>query len=587
MITQILSCYLLFGTQGNVPSTSVGPVAMGRTTTHLHSFFDARSMGPGDFVWAYTDPQAPGLDLTALAVVPVVSAKPVVRTVPLPSAARALYPVLPAITPEVPRTIVKSASVSRPPSKSKVATDTAKVKSDPAVATSSASTATSTPPAKKPVVPEKPKDIDEILVSLDCQKAPLHNVIGYLTEQTHANLLLLADDTATLTVRFTNRRLIDAIRDICAITDLSLLKIGDEYVIAKDEKLKTAYPEAYALVHVAPPKPAQEPITADQEVITSSYRTNYMDANKLVDALNKVYKPEQIMILAGPGGGSPGLTSNDTSGTSGASGSVIAKDAEADKVSRIVILRGPRAMVDGVITVLKTMDYAPASVNIAVTIVDISNDNLKNLGMTWLMPQITVQETPPANGIGFGSFSRTGFNFQTQLNALLTNDKAKLLASPNISVMDGQQAYVLVGQRLNFPVVVSYSQSGSPVFTAQQERVGIYLQASVWITGKNTVKMNLYPQVSTVSGFTNINGGSYPQISTREAQSTVEVESGKTIVLGGLINDSDIVNIQKVPILSSIPIFGEFFTNRNHTHNRDEVIISITPTITYPSAPKQ
>jgi type II secretory pathway component GspD/PulD (secretin) len=230
---------------------------------------------------------------------------------------------------------------------------------------------------------------------------------------------------------------------------------------------------------------------------------------------------------------------------------------------------------------VKAMDFAVPEVNISVTIIDITNDGLKELGIDWQLPQVTISETK-GNGMGFGGFNRSPLSFPATLKAMITQNKAKLLATPSISVMDGQQAYVLVGQKLNFPVVVQYTQAGSPVFSNREERVGIYLQASVWITRDNKVKLQLYPQVSTVSGFANINGGSYPQIATRECQTAMTIESGKTVFIGGLIHDSDITNIQKVPFLSSIPILGEFFSRTSKTHNRDQVMISITPTITYP-----
>src|SRR5207249_3963352 len=113
----------------------------------------------------------------------------------------------------------------------------------------------------------------------------------------------------------------------------------------------------------------------------------------------------------------------------------------------------------------------------------------------------------------------------------------------------------------------------------EEERVGIYLQVAVHVTGDGEVTLTLYPQVSSVTSFLTVNGASYPQISTREQQTTVRVKDGQQIVIGGLIQDQEIRNLQKVPILADIPLFGELFTWRRHTHNKTEVVIMISPEI--------
>ena len=109
--------------------------------------------------------------------------------------------------------------------------------------------------------------------------------------------------------------------------------------------------------------------------------------------------------------------------------------------------------------------------------------------------------------------------------------------------------------------------------------MGIYLQVAAQTVSETEILLTLYPQVSVVTGYLQVNGASYPQISTREQQTTIRVKDGQKIVVGGLIRDEDINNIQKVPILSKIPLFGELFTYRNKTHHKSEVIVIITPEI--------
>jgi type II secretory pathway component GspD/PulD (secretin) len=117
------------------------------------------------------------------------------------------------------------------------------------------------------------------------------------------------------------------------------------------------------------------------------------------------------------------------------------------------------------------------------------------------------------------------------------------------------------------------------------ERVGIYLQVAASISSDGFITLTLYPQVSSITGYLNVNGASYPQVSSREAQTTLRVKSGDAIVLGGLLQNQDIVNTDKVPILSSIPFFGELFKHRTKTKSKSQVIITIRPVIV-PQPPK-
>jgi type II secretory pathway component GspD/PulD (secretin) len=97
------------------------------------------------------------------------------------------------------------------------------------------------------------------------------------------------------------------------------------------------------------------------------------------------------------------------------------------------------------------------------------------------------------------------------------------------------------------------------------------------------VTLNLYPQVSTITGYLEVNGASYPQVATREAQTTVRIGSGESIVLGGLMRDEDVIQTDKVPILSQIPFLGDLFRHRKVTKTSSQVILTVTPTIVTPA----
>jgi hypothetical protein len=89
----------------------------------------------------------------------------------------------------------------------------------------------------------------------------------------------------------------------------------------------------------------------------------------------------------------------------------------------------------------------------------------------------------------------------------------------------------------------------------------------------------LNAQVSSILGFLQLNGGSYPQIATRESKSTLHLKDGQTMLMSGLLRDEEIVNLQKVPFLGQIPFFGELFKSRKTQKNSSQLLISITPHI--------
>lgn len=431
---------------------------------------------------------------------------------------------------------------------------------------------------------------DKKICSLDVADMDLSVVLRSVSRQSGVNLVLLSTTPQKITLRLQSVPLADVIRHICAVTSLSNLKVGDIYIIAQDAQLKAAYPMEWAAAY---PEKVEKvtPPDAPAAIITEVYTCSYVNASQIADAITKTYQVEKLSVQIGPSQQVPTLNQQDSTSTTGASttlmtktegGSASGSEGAGSPGSRTIVIRGPTETVAAALALAKKLDVARPQVSIAVKIHDVSNDALKDLGLTWTFPKQTLTENPKSSGIGIGTFTRSPLSFTAQLNALETSNKAKVLAEPNVSVLDNEKAFILIGQRLNFPILIGYTQANTPIFDQKEVRVGIYLQVSASVSSNNEITMTLYPQVSTVTGFINVNGGSYPQIATREAQTTLRVKSGETIVMGGLINDEDVVQSEKVPILSSIPFLGELFKHRKTTHTSSQVIITITPIVTTP-----
>jgi len=419
------------------------------------------------------------------------------------------------------------------------------------------------------------KNPEDTLVTLDSSNILLTDILHLLADQTGADMLLLSTD-ARLTVRIRNRRFIDALRDICAITGYGYLKVDKTYVIGPDEKLKSGYPDIYNRAHGS--EKVEPVVKQPEEIVTDTYQTSYVDANKLVNSLKNVFTDSKLQIIAAPGQNIPALGQQNKDSSVGNETKVLDADKEAMMVSRRILVIGSRIDVERAMLMLRALDVAPAQVNVAVSITDVSNDALRDLGVEWEFGTIDTQFLP-GKGISFSGVSRSAFDVTATLKALETAGKAKVLATPHLSILDGQRGDVLVGQRLTFPIAIGTNQNGGLLYSTQEERVGIYMQVAVMVINNHKVRLTLYPQVSTITGFISAGTAQYPQISTREAQTTLDMESGKTIVMAGLLDDEVTNNIRSVPLLSKIPFFGELFKSRHDERNRRQVIVTITPTL--------
>lgn len=420
--------------------------------------------------------------------------------------------------------------------------------------------------------PETPPE--ERICSLNAVDWDLAKMTSILSEQTGANLVLLSNASSKLTVRLANVKLGEMLMHLCALSGLKALKVGQTFVLATPEKLKSGYPTEYAKAfgeEVATP----EPPALEVEVV----QLRYLRGTEAISFIEKFFAKSDLVVEAAPSMITPGLSRAETSATTGVqAGTLTESGSETGNGSKLLILRGPRQRLEEARRLLEAIDLARPQVVIEVTIHDINEDALKEMGMSWSLGNLAISESSP-NKLNFGTFTRVPQAFSAAIKALEQQNRAKLLASPNISVLEGEKAFILIGDRLVFPVLVGYTQANTPIFSREEERVGIYLQVSAQVSSDGQVTLVLYPQVSTVTGFLEVNGASYPQISTREAQTTLRVPSGQTIVMGGLLKDEEIVQLERVPIISQIPLIGELFTRRKRTKVSSQVIISITPTI--------
>jgi pilus assembly protein CpaC len=201
--------------------------------------------------------------------------------------------------------------------------------------------------------------------------------------------------------------------------------------------------------------------------------------------------------------------------------------------------------------------------------------------------------TIPGNAAGTTSeFSITDalniFAFRPDLNlaafvrALQNEGLLQILAEPNLVTTDGKQASFLVGGE--FPVPVLQGGSNAGAVTIQFREFGIRLSFLPVSTTYNTIKMYVKPEVSTIdmanavlfAGFT------IPALASRRMETNVELGLGQSFVIAGLLDDRLTNNMMKIPGLAHIPLLGVLFKSRAENKSKTELIVMVTPEVTYP-----
>ncbi len=248
-----------------------------------------------------------------------------------------------------------------------------------------------------------------------------------------------------------------------------------------------------------------------------------------------------------------------------------------------LFLRGTTDQIREAHMLLEKMDIAPKQVAIELRVMELSKDDSINAGIDWNILgggavkflNMNNSQPQPLNTIGA---SITGRKFSGDVTASLDALAAhnKLLARPNFTVIDGRQGEVFVGDIVRYIESITQSQSGTTIVTGEVS-VGVRLCVIPRIGGDGKITLDLRPRISLLKGFTDVpNGGKLPQTSSRYAQTTLMVESGQTIAIGGLIQDQDSMTNQGVPFLKDLPIFGSLFKKTTGERKRTELVIFLT-----------
>ena len=266
----------------------------------------------------------------------------------------------------------------------------------------------------------------------------------------------------------------------------------------------------------------------------------------------------------------------------------------ADRDNNALLIMANSAEYERIEEAVKKLDVVPRQVLVEVTIAEVTLDGALSYGLEWFFSgnnnltgslfnsngaRLSTPTGPVSPQLPFSAVWRgAGGNIRAVLSALASTTKVNVLSSPHLMVTDNQVAKINVGSSV--PVQGQSTLSGTNVITSvNYVDTGVVLSVRPRINSGGLVTLEISQEVSDVQVGVTTTGLNSPTINKRSAQTTVAVQSGDTMVLGGLIKDDKNIGSSGLPFLSEIPVVGALFGAKTETKSRREMIITITPRV--------
>lgn len=322
--------------------------------------------------------------------------------------------------------------------------------------------------------------------------------------------------------------------------------------------------------------------------------------------------------------GSSGLgTGQGSSGSSDANQPSTGGIIQADPTTNSLIISAPEPLYRQIRAVIDKLDGRRAQVLIESLIVEVSANKVAEFGIQWqgvlgnygstlgvlgnnssvagrnildlalaaATGNVTsIANAKPAAGMNLAVAPRINGKYYlgALANFLENTGDANVLSTPNLLTLDNEEAQIIIGNNVPF-VTGSYANTGgsggavNPFTTVERKDVGLMLRVRPQINENGTVKLTMYQEVSKVaeSTLSNANG---PSTSKRSIESTVLVDDGSVIVIGGLLEDSYALGQDKVPVMGDLPVVGGLFRNEKRTRQKTNLMVFLRPMVIRDSA---
>jgi len=320
-----------------------------------------------------------------------------------------------------------------------------------------------------------------------------------------------------------------------------------------------------------------------------------------------------VAVLTGVGNvKAKGQTKGKSSRSSSASRDF---NIQADESSNTLVITAAPDIYRSLEQVIRKLDIRRAQVLVEAIIAEIAESRTNELGIQWFgdgsqsglapvgatvfgSPSIAEVGAAAASvnkggdpsqaasligsglSLGIGRFDSGTFNFGLLLRALAGSGAANLLSTPNIVTMDNEEAEIFVGREVSVPTgsfTQTNTSSSNPFTTFKPKQVGISLKVKPQINEGDAIKLDIEQNVDAITA--GDAGSANLVTSQRKIKTSVIVDDGQVIVLGGLISDDESNSIQKVPLLGDIPLIGALFRYKREVKDKKNLMVFLHPTI--------
>jgi general secretion pathway protein D len=289
----------------------------------------------------------------------------------------------------------------------------------------------------------------------------------------------------------------------------------------------------------------------------------------------------------GFGGGQPGGGGFGGQFGAGAQAGILIPEGldgiVANDIDNSLIIRGTPESIEYIRRILRFLDIAPKQVLIRAEFVTVTRNDAEKFGIDWNLARVNLQ----TGTVGLADRSAPIFvnyasgNLVANLRAQLSQGRGRVVNAPIVVTQNNSPATVVFSTTdyIEQQFIV-FNQAGQPTTFTQPVPVPVPTQLTVTprINADGTITLALFPQVSTV-GRVRVGARDLPRFDTQFVFTVRRIRNGETMVLGGLVTRSDNSATTKVPLLSDLPVIGQFFRSRDRAIVENELLIFVTATI--------
>lgn len=395
--------------------------------------------------------------------------------------------------------------------------------------------------------------VNKGFVNFELQNAPLTSVVDEIARQAGINFFLLGDLQGTVTARVTNLPLEECLNLILLDKNYTFKRSGDVYLIGDKNNKGLISTQLIELKHLK--------VDGVIEMLPRKVTQN---------AELKIIKEHNALLVNG-------------------SRDVI---SEIQQILKDIDRPIPQVFFEALVVDFKTFDVKDFSVEAGLTggkTPDTSRGTfdlwIPGIDILWSGANVNKYLGELENQFRGINIGRLPSDFYLRIKALESAGKANIRSIPQISTLNGHTAELKVGETRYFKLITETPiRDPSQLYIQRTERfqtveINISLKITPWVSASGEITVEIHPEFNTPGEQIAIDVP--PNVQSRSLTSTVRLRDGETIVLGGLIQEVDNESISRVPILGRIPLLGTLFRSKNHNKTKSELIIYVTPHLTY------